>query len=149
LLILENRDPKASITVYINSPGGSADSGFAMYDMMRFVRCPVKTVVNGLCASAAVLVFLGGAEKQRVSLPYSRFLIHQPSTMGRGSASDLRITAEQIVRMRERYNRIVAEATGKAEDEILEASARDFWLSAGEALEFGLIDRIVTHHQDL
>ena len=149
VLILENRDPEAPITVYINSPGGSADSGFAMYDILRFVKCPVRTVVNGLCASAAVMIFLGGDKEARSSLPSSRFLLHQPSTMGRGTASDLRITAEQIVKLRERYNNIVAEASNKTLEEVTEASSRDFWLSAQEALEYGLVDSIITSHSEL
>ena len=149
LLVLEDRDPKAPITVYVNSPGGSADSGFAMYDMLRYVKSPVRTIVNGLCASAAVLIFLGARKGSRFSLPSSRFLLHQPSTMGRGTASDLRITAEQIVRLRERYNRIVSEATGKPAEQIHEAVQRDFWLSAPEANEYGLVDRIIENHAQI
>lgn len=149
VLILEARDADAPITVYVNSPGGAADSGFAMYDILRFVSCPVRTIVNGLCASAGVLVYLGGDEGSRFSLPGSRFLLHQPSTAGRGTASDLHITAQQVVKLRERYNRIVADATGKPEDEILEASKRDFWLSAPEALEYGLVDKILEKRGDL
>lgn len=148
-LILEDRDPDAPITVYVNSPGGSADSGFAMYDILKFVRCPVRTIVNGLCASAGVLVYLGGDEGSRFTLPGSRFLLHQPSTQGRGTASDLHITATQVIKLRQRYNQIVAEATGKPEDEILEASKRDFWLSATEALEYGLADKILTKRSEL
>jgi ATP-dependent Clp protease protease subunit len=97
LLALEGKDAEAPITIFINSPGGSADAGFAMYDMIRFVRCPVRCVVNGLCASAAVLVFLAAPKGQRFSLPSSRFLLHQPSTGAQGTASDLEITAQQIV----------------------------------------------------
>ena len=149
VLILEDRDPDAPITVYVNSPGGSADSGFAMYDILRFVKCPVRTIVNGLCASAGVLVFLGGDEGARLTLPGSRFLLHQPSTAGRGTASDLSITAQQVVKLRERYNRIVSAATGKPEDEIFEASKRDFWLSAPEALEYGLVDKIIEKRSEL
>lgn len=149
LLVLENRDASKPITLYINSPGGSADSGFAMYDMLRFVRAPIRTLVSGLCASAAVLVFLGGDKGTRLSLPGSRFLLHQPSTMGHGSAEDLRITAEQIVKLRERYNAIVAEATGKPAAEVLDAVNRDFWLSASEALEWGLVDRLVSDRGEL
>ncbi|MCA8969395.1 MAG: ATP-dependent Clp protease proteolytic subunit, partial [Planctomycetes bacterium] len=108
-----------------------------------------RTIVNGLCASAGVLVFLGGDKDSRLTLPGSRFLLHQPSTAGRGTASDLHITAQQVVKLRERYNRIVSEATGRPEDEILEASKRDFWLSASEALEYGLVDRIVTSRTEL
>jgi ATP-dependent Clp protease protease subunit len=148
-LILEDRDPDAPITVYVNSPGGSADSGFAMYDILRFVSCPIRTIVNGLCASAGVLVYLGGDEGSRFTLPGSRFLLHQPSTQGRGTASDLHITATQVIKLRQRYNQIVAAATGKPEDEILEASKRDFWLDAEEALAYGLTDKILVKRSEL
>ncbi len=149
LLILENRDPDAPVTVYINSPGGSADSGFAMYDMLRFIKCPIRTVVNGLCASAAVLVFLAADEGGRLTLPGSRFLLHQPSTMGHGTASDLRITSEQIVKLRESYNQIVADATGRPLEKVLDDVSRDFWLSASEALEYGLANKIIVRHAEL
>ena len=149
VLILEDRDSEAPITVYVNSPGGSADSGFAMYDILRFVRCPIRTIVNGLCASAGVLVFLGGDDGSRFTLPGSRFLLHQPSTAGQGTASDLHITAQQVIKLRERYNRIVSAASGKPESEVLEASKRDFWLSANEALEYGLADKILEKRSEL
>ncbi len=149
LLLLEDKDPESPISVYINSPGGSADSGFAMYDMIRFVRCPVRTIVNGLCASAAVLVFLAGDRESRLCLPHSRFLIHQPSTAGQGTASDLRITAQQVLKLRDRYNHIVSEATGKKEAEVLEDASRDFWLDAEEAVDYGLVSRILTRRSEL
>ncbi|GAB4141171.1 MAG: ATP-dependent Clp protease proteolytic subunit [Planctomycetota bacterium] len=146
---MEQRDAKKPITVVINSPGGSADSGFAIYDMLRFVKPPVVTVVNGLCASAGILIHLAADKKHRFCLPESRFMIHQPSTMGRGSASDLDITAREILKLRDRYNRIIAEATGKTEAEVLEDARRDFWLDAGQALEYGLVHKIVQRREDL
>jgi ATP-dependent Clp protease protease subunit len=133
----------------INSPGGSADSGFAIFDIIRFVTPPVHTVVNGLCASAAVLILLAGDKGRRYSLPGSRFLIHQPSTAGRGAASDLDITAREILKLRERYNRIISESTGREMDKVLEDARRDFWLSATEALEYKLIDKIVSERKEL
>ncbi len=149
LLLLESMDAEAPVTVYVNSPGGSADSGFAMYDMLRFIRCPVRTIVNGLCASAAVLVFLAGDAGARLSLPHSRFLIHQPSTAGQGTASDLHITAQQVLKLRDRYNEIVAEATGKPAEKILQDASRDFWLDAAEAVDYGLVDRILASRNEL
>ncbi|HHI80682.1 MAG TPA: ATP-dependent Clp protease proteolytic subunit [Planctomycetes bacterium] len=149
LLVLEEMDPEKEITVFINSPGGSADSGFAMYDMLKFIRCPIRTVVNGICASAAVLVFLAGNEGSRLTLPHSRFLIHQPSTGGRGTASDLHITAQQVLKLRDSYNKIISDATGRSMEDIVEDAARDFWLSAPEAIEYKLADRIIQFRAEL
>jgi ATP-dependent Clp protease protease subunit len=143
LLVLETRDAKAPITVYVNSPGGSADSGFAIYDMLRFVSPPVRTVCSGLCASAAVIIYLGAPKGSRYSLPNSRFLIHQPSTVAMGSASDIEITANEILAIKRRYNEIVAAETGKPVAQIDKDADRDFWLSAQAAQEYGLVDQIV------
>ncbi len=149
LLILEKENPKAPITVFINSPGGNADSGFAIYDIIRFVEPPVNTVVNGVCASAAVLIFLATEKERRFSLPQSRFLIHQPATGRQGDATDLAITAKEILKMRERYNRIVAEATSQSPEKVLADVNRDFWLNAEEALEYGLVGKIVTKREEI
>lgn len=149
LMVLEQMDAEKPITVLINSPGGSADSGFAMYDIMKFVTPPIRTIVNGLCASAAILVFLAGRKGQRFAMPNSRFLIHQPSTAGRGTASDLDITAREILKLRDAYNKIIGESTGHKMDKVLEDARRDFWLSAAEALEYKLVDRIIQHRQEL
>ncbi|MGE3854494.1 MAG: ClpP family protease [Planctomycetota bacterium] len=149
LTLLEAQDANAPIHVYVNSPGGSADSGFAIYDAMRFVTCPIVTICNGICASAAVIIFLGGDKDKRVSLPNSRFLLHQPSTAGQGTASDLSITAREIIKIREKYNGIVAEATGKSIDKVTKDSDRDFWLSATEAVEYGLASKVITEKKEL
>jgi ATP-dependent Clp protease protease subunit len=149
LMIMEKQDPERPITVLINSPGGSADSGFAIYDILRFVRPPVVTVVNGLCASAAVLIQQATLKGRRFGTPQSRFLIHQPSTAGFGSASDLDITAREVIKLRERYNRIIAAGTGQDPEKVLEDARRDFWLNAEEALEYGLIDRVVVNRSEL
>jgi ATP-dependent Clp protease protease subunit len=149
LLALEGKDAEAPITIFINSPGGSADAGFAMYDMIRFVRCPVRCVVNGLCASAAVLVFLAAPKGQRFSLPSSRFLLHQPSTGAQGTASDLEITAQQIVQLRESYNGIVAEAADRPAEKVLEDVHRDFWLDAAAAKDYGIVDRVLQERAEL
>lgn len=149
VLAMEAKDKKAPITVFINSPGGSADSGFAIYDLLRFVEPPVRTVVNGLCASAGILIHLAGDDKARFCMPESRFMIHQPSTMGRGQASDLDITAKEIIRLRDRYNRIIADACKKSLDEVAESARRDFWLDAGQALEYGLVHKVIKRRADL
>lgn len=146
---MEAKDPDAPITVFINSPGGSADAGFAIYDMLRFVAPPIRTVVNGLSASAGILIHLAGDSGERYCLPESRFMIHQPSTGGRGQASDLDITAREILKLRDRYNRIIAEACGKTADEVTEASRRDFWLDADQALEYNLVNKVISSRKDL
>ena len=149
LLILEKQNPEAPITVFINSPGGNADSGFAIYDIMRFVKPPIVTVVNGVCASAAVLIFLAADKERRFSLPQSRFLIHQPATGRQGDATDLAITAKEILKMRERYNKIIADATGQTPEKVLQDVNRDFWLNAEEAKEYGLVGKIISKREEI
>ncbi len=149
LTLLERKDRKAPITIYINSPGGSADSGFAIYDLFRFSPCPITTVANGVVASAAVLIYLGAPQGRRVSLPNARFLLHQPSTATRGQASDIDITAREISKLRHRYNEVVAEATGKTVAAVEKDSDRDFWLSAQEAVDYKLVNRVLTSRAQL
>jgi ATP-dependent Clp protease protease subunit len=148
-LVMEQKDSKKPITVIINSPGGSADAGFAIYDLFRFVKPPVITVVNGLCASAGVLIHLATDKKRRFCMPESRFMIHQPSTMGRGTASDLDITAREILKLRDRYNKIIGEQCGKSAESVLESARRDFWLDAGQALEYGLVAKVIKRRDEL
>jgi ATP-dependent Clp protease protease subunit len=143
LLLMQQDDEKSVITVYINSPGGSADSGFAIYDALRFFKPPVRTVVNGLCASAAVMVYLAAPKERRYSLPNSRFLLHQPSTQAYGSASDIEINAEEIVKLRVRYNEIVGKECGKTMDQVTKDADRDFWLSPEDAHKYGLVGKVV------
>ena len=149
LTILERKDPKAPITIYINSPGGSADSGFAIYDLFRFSPCPIITVANGVVASAAVLIYLRTPKERRVSLPNARFLLHQPSTAMRGQATDIDITAREILKLRSRYNQIVHETTGKPLDKVTKDSDRDFWLTANEACDYGLVGRVIQRRGEL
>ncbi len=149
LVLLEQDNPSAVINVYVNSPGGSADSGFAIYDMLRFVRSPIRTVCTGLCASAAVLIYLAAPRERRYSLPNSRFLLHQPSTQLFGAASDIEINANEILRLRENYNRIVSEQTGKPVDQITKDSDRDFWVSAPNAVEYGLVGKIIVKSDEM
>ncbi|MBU0754642.1 MAG: ATP-dependent Clp protease proteolytic subunit [Planctomycetes bacterium] len=149
LLLLEAKDPKAMITVFVNSPGGDADSGFAIYDAMKFITCPVRTICSGLCASAGVIIYLGSDPGERLCLPNSRFLIHQPSVQAQGQASDLEITAQQIIKIRERYNAIVAQETGNKASQILKDANRDFWLTAQEAHDYKLVDKIIASRKDI
>jgi ATP-dependent Clp protease protease subunit len=149
LLLLEADDAEKPITVVINSPGGEADSGFGIYDMMRFVRPPVRTIVAGLCASAAILIFLAAKKGERLSLPHSRYLLHQPSSASFGQASDLEIAANEIIRLRDRYNEIVSEATGKPADTVAQDADRDFWMAAPQAVGYGLVDRVITRRDDI
>jgi len=143
LLMLDGRSKERPITVFVNSPGGDADSGFAIYDVMKYVRAPIRTICAGLAASAGIPIFLGGRKGTRFSLPNSRFLIHQPSMQAMGSASDLEITSTEIERVREKYNRIIERETGKAATKVKADAMRDFWLTAEEAVKYGLVDRIV------
>lgn len=149
LLVLEQLDNKAPVNVFINSPGGSADSGFAIYDLLRFVDVPINTIVNGLSASAGILLQLAAPKERRFCMPESRFMIHQPSTMGRGTASDLDITAREVIKLRERYMRIIADASNVDMERVLEDAQRDFWLNATEALEYGIVDKVLTSRADL
>jgi ATP-dependent Clp protease, protease subunit len=143
LLVLDAKDPTKPITVYVNSPGGDADSGFGIYDAMRMVKAPVTTICFGLAASAAVIIFVGARKGRRFTLANSRFLIHQPSTFTQGTASDLEITANEIIKTRDLYNQILADETGKSDKTILKDVSRDFWLTAQEAVDYGLASRVL------
>jgi ATP-dependent Clp protease protease subunit len=149
LLYLEQKDPKGEITVFVNSPGGSADSGFGIYDAMKLVSCPIRTICTGLCASAAVVIFLGGTKGRRFTTPNSRFLLHQPSTQAFGQASDMEITAQEILRTRKKYAEVVAQEIGSNSDKIQVDSNRDFWLSADECKKYGLVDKVIVKRSDM
>ena len=147
--LLEADDNKAPIKVLINSPGGSADSGFAIYDILCFSPCPVITIANGLVASAAIKIFCAGEDGKRVSLPNARFMIHQPSTFTRGQASDIDITAKEIVKLRKRYFGLVAAVTGKDYERVEKDCSRDFWLGPDEAKEYGLVDAVISKSSEM
>lgn len=149
LLVLDAADATKSIRVYIDSPGGSVDAGFAIYDMMRFVRAPLYTICTGLAASAATVILLGAAKERRLSLPNTRFLLHQPSTGMQGTASDVAIGAREILKLREKVNLILAAETGQTFERIAEDTHRDYWMSAEEARSYGLITRIVSSAAEL
>ena len=149
LILMQMDDEKSPITVYINSPGGSADSGFAIYDALRFFKPPIRTIVNGLCASAAIIIHLAAPKERRFSLPNGRFLIHQPSTMVQGSASDIEISANEILKLRDRYNEIVGAECGKTADQVTKDADRDFWLSPEEAKKYGLVSKVIKSFGEL
>jgi ATP-dependent Clp protease protease subunit len=149
LLVLDQDDPRSPITMYINCPGGDADSGFGIYDAMEAISAPLHTVCCGMAASAAILIFLGGAKGKRFSMPHARFLIHQPSSGARGQASDLEITANEIVKLREAYNKIIAKECGQTEKKVHADADRDFWLTAEEAVEYGLASKIIKSLREL
>jgi len=149
LLVLDAEDPAAPVTLLVNSPGGSVDDGFAMYDAMRYVRCPVRVVCIGLAASAANIVLLGAPKTSRYALPNTRILLHQPSTGAAGQASDLAITAREILKTRAQLNGLLAKETGQKLERIEEDTNRDYWLSAEEAKEYGLIHRVVAKATDI
>ena len=149
LLLMDSDDPEKPITILINSPGGSADDGFAIYDMIRFIRPPVRIVSVGLSASAATVIMLAADKGSRFALPNARIMIHQPSMRYIGVAEDVKRTAEQILKLRERINELYAQETGQALEKVVEDTDRDYWMSAQEAVEYGLINKVVTHFNDL
>lgn len=149
LLVLDGDDAAAPIKVFVDSPGGGVDAGFAIYDAMRFVRAPVHTICTGLAASAATVILLGAAKGRRWSFPNTRFMLHQPSTGMQGTASDVEIGAREILKLREKVNRLYAAETGHSYEKIIEDLHRDHWMSAGEAKSYGLIQHVVEKHADL
>lgn len=144
LLYLEAQDPDKDIQFYINSPGGAVTAGMAIYDTMQYIKADVSTICVGLAASMGAFLLAAGAKGKRLTLPNSQIMIHQPSGGFRGQATDIRIHAENILRIKDNLNKILAENTGKPLDVVVEACERDNFLSAQEALEFGLVDRIIT-----
>jgi ATP-dependent Clp protease protease subunit len=149
LLFLDQEDLEKPIKVFINSPGGSADDGFAIYDMIRFVRAPVKIISAGLSASAATVIMLAADKKNRLALPNARIMIHQPSMRSFGAAEDIRRTAEQILKLRLRINELYAEETGQPLAKVSEDTDRDYWMTAQEAVEYGLISRVVSSYSEI
>ena len=146
MLFLEAEDPEKDIQFYINSPGGSVSAGFAIYDTMQYVKCDVSTICMGLAASFGAFLLAGGAKGKRMALPNAEIMIHQPAIHGngvQGQATDIKIMSEHIQHSKKRLNQILAENTGKTAEEIEAATERDNYLSASQALEFGLIDKII------
>src|SRR5680860_1128573 len=144
LLHLESDDPDKDVFLYINSPGGSITSLFAIYDTMQYIRPDVNTVCMGMAASAAAVILAGGAPGKRFALPHARVMLHQPSGGAQGQASDIEIQAKLIVQMREQLNEILAEHTGQTMEKVSLDTERDFWMLAEEAKAYGLIDDILS-----
>ena len=144
LLYLEAQDPDKDIQFYINSPGGSVTAGMAIYDTMQYIKPDVSTICVGLAASMGAFLLAAGAKGKRIALPNSEIMIHQPSGGFQGQATDIRIHAENILRIKENLNRILAENTGKDIDTVRAATERDNFMSAEEAVEFGIIDKVIT-----
>jgi len=143
LLYLEAQDPDKDIQFYINSPGGSVSSGFAIYDTMQYIKSDVSTICIGMAASMGAFLLSSGAKGKRIALPNAEVMIHQPTGGFRGQATDIQIHAEKILRTKERLNNILAENTGRKPEEIRDASERDNFMTAEEAKEFGLIDNVI------
>lgn len=146
LLYLESIDPKADISLYINSPGGSVSSGLAIYDTMQFIQCDVSTICVGMAASMGAFLLAGGAKGKRYALPNAEVMIHQPLGSTSGQATDVRIAAEHILQTKQRLCTLLSENTGKSMDQIAADCERDNWKTAQEALEYGLIDKVVSGH---
>ena len=144
LLFLESENPDKDISLYINSPGGSVSAGLAIFDTMNFIKPDVSTLCTGLAASMGAFLLAAGAKGKRFSLPNSRIMIHQPSGGSQGQASDIEIQAKEILYLRERLNRILAERTGQTMEQIHKDTDRDRFMSGEEAVEYGLIDRVLT-----
>ena len=149
MLFLEAQDPEKDIQLYINSPGGSVSAGFAIYDTMQYIKCDVSTICIGLAASFGAFLLAGGAKGKRMALPNAEIMIHQPAIHGngiQGQATDIKITSDHIQKSKKRLNTILAENTGKSIDEVAVATERDNYMTAEEAMNFGLIDKIIDRH---
>ena len=146
LLHLESQDPDKDISIYVNCPGGSIYSGLAIYDTMQFVKPPISTICVGVAMSMGSLLLAGGAKGKRFSLPNSRLLIHQPSAGFEGQSSDIEIHAREILNIRKRVDEIYAHHTGQTFEQVHEDMERDRFFKADEAVEYGLIDRVIEHH---
>ena len=147
MMFLEAEDPEKDIHFYINSPGGSVTDGFAIYDTMHYVKCDVATYCIGMAASMGAFLLAGGEKGKRFVLPNAEIMIHQPSGGAKGQATEIEIVAKQILRTKERLNRILSENTGQPVEKVAEDTERDNWMSAEEALEYGLVDKIIANRQ--
>ena len=143
LLYLEGQDPNKDISLYINSPGGSVTDGMAIYDTMQYIKCDVSTICMGMAASMGAFLLSSGAKGKRFALPNSEIMIHQPSGGAKGQATEIEIVAKHILRTKEKLNKILAENTGKPIEQIAVDTDRDNFMSAEEALEYGLVDKIL------
>lgn len=147
LLFLESEDPDKDINLYINSPGGSVTAGMAIYDTMQYVKCDVSTMCMGMAASMGAFLLSGGTKGKRLALPNAEIMIHQPSGGAQGQATEIEIAAEHILRTKKKLNTILSENTGQPYETIVKDTERDNWLTAQEALEYGLIDKVMEKRQ--
>lgn len=147
MLFLEAEDPGKDIHFYINSPGGSVTAGMAIYDTMRYIKCDVSTICIGMAASMGAFLLAGGTKGKRMALPNAEIMIHQPLGGAQGQATEIEIAAKHILQTKEKLNRILAENCGKDYDIVAADTERDNWKSAEEALEYGLIDKVIKNHQ--
>ena len=143
LLFLESEDPTKDISLYINSPGGSISAGMAIYDTMQYIKCDVSTICVGMAASMGAFLLAGGTKGKRKALPNAEILIHQPLGGAQGQATEIEIAARHIIRTKERMNRLLAQNTGKSYEDLVKDTDRDNWMTAQEAVEYGLIDSVV------
>lgn len=148
LLFLEAEDPEKDINLYINSPGGSVTAGLAIYDTMRFIKCDVSTICIGMAASMGAFLLAGGTKGKRMALPNAEIMIHQPLGGAQGQATEIEIAARHILQTKEKLNRMLAENTGKDYEVIAADTERDNWMSAEEAREYGLIDKVLYKRSD-
>lgn len=144
MLYLEAQNPERDICLYINSPGGSVTAGMAIHDTMKFIKCDVSTICVGLAASMGAFLLASGTKGKRIALPYSEIMIHQPLGGARGQASDIRIQAEQILKTKATLNKLLAEYTGKPIDQIERDTDRDNFMTAQEALDYGIVDKVIS-----
>ena len=147
MLFLEAQDPTKDIFFYINSPGGSVTAGMAIYDTMQYIKCDVSTICIGMAASMGAFLLAAGTKGKRIALPHSEIMIHQPLGGAQGQASDIKIRAELILRTRDMLNKILSEKTGQPIEQIEKDTDRDNFMTAEQALAYGLIDRIITKHE--
>lgn len=145
LLFLEGQDPEKDISLYINSPGGSVTAGMAIYDTMQYIKCDVSTICMGMAASMGAFLLSSGAKGKRLALPNSEIMIHQPLGGAKGQATEIKIVADHIIKTREKLNSILAENTGKPIEQIALDTERDNYLTAQEAMEYGLVDKVIKH----
>jgi ATP-dependent Clp protease protease subunit len=151
LLAMEAAKPGAPITMYLNSPGGEVNSGYAIFDTIRFISSPVNIVASGLCASIATVIFVAAEKNRRYSLPNTKFLIHQPLIPGQiyGQASDIEITAKEILKTRQKINDLLSKECKQPLEKVAKDTTRDYWMSASEALEYGLVTKIIENIKEL
>lgn len=145
LIYLEGQDPDKDISFYINSPGGSVTAGMAIYDTMQYIKCDVSTICIGMAASMGAFLLAAGTKGKRMALPNSEIMIHQPSGGAQGQVTDIEIHVERLTRIKKKLNEILAERTGKTVEETIKATERDHFLSAQEALDYGIIDKIIVN----